>query len=465
MIGPSRRRSTPKRTQPDATETLQLHRRLARSRALHRRLFRGSVTALVVSLVLWGLRVSFPWHLGGTLVGFVLGLLLPVKGSVPWALSWIETQTGLAYRTALELPEGSDPYGYYQAVRERAREGMKRLEPPSFQPWWLPLLALALGVALLPAAGLPGFGFNPPAQSGPGGSPPPPPATTAEETDTPEAAEGEDQTDAVEAVEEPDAPSSQAEGESAEDFDSGDDSAGTGADGEAPADGETLSRFLEGLRERDPAPPPETGSAAPAPNGTRAAGDERPGDTPPPSQTQGAQRTGEEQRGTLEESEGAEAGEGAEGAQAQEETGEGEEGAEEGAQAQTEGEEGEEGDTQGAQAGEEGEGEEGLEQAAEGQNEGEEGAPGEPGEPGEGTGDALTEGEEGEGAGSGPSLATPSPGLEEDAQGDPELLRGRLGDGPTTRGPRSAPARKRYRRPADGQCPRSLRPRRRTRYH
>lgn len=430
MIGPSRRRSTPKRTRQDSAETLHLHRRLARSRGLHRRLFRGSAAALVVSLVLWGLGVSFPLHLGGVVAGFALGLLLPVKGSVAWALGWIETHTGLAYRTALELPEGHDPYGYHQAVRERASEGMKWLEPPSFQPWWLPLLALALGLALLPAAGLPGFGFTPPTQSGSGGSPPPPPAAAADEADAPEAAEGEDQTDTVEAVE-PDDPGSRAEAEPAESLDSGDDTAGTGAEGEAPADGETLSRFLEGLRERDPAPPPGGEStASPAPEGTRAAGDERLGDTPPPSQSQAAQRPGEEQRGNLEESEGEGEGEGAEGAQAQEEPSESE--GDEGAQAQTEGEEGET-DTQEAQTGEEGE--ESLEETAGEGDEGEASARGEQGEPGEGTGNALSEGEEGEGAGSSSSAPTPSTGLEEGAPGTPELLRGRLGDGPTTRGP------------------------------
>lgn len=164
-----------------------LHLELARRRGLDRRFLRGGGLSLAASLAAWGLGAPSFFHLLAVALGFCLGALWrpqrTARRAEGWALGWIETQAGLSYQTALELPtatvpattvatpstppttgnaadggfSASDPYGLGRAVRQRAETATRRLAPPPSQPWWLPLLVLALLFALLPALNLPGF--------------------------------------------------------------------------------------------------------------------------------------------------------------------------------------------------------------------------------------------------------------------------------------------------------------------
>ncbi len=149
MIGPSRRQLPTS----EPRDPFALHRRFSARRYWQQRLLACSVSALAFSLVAWALSLPLGYHALATLVGFAVGFAWRVPETSPWALSWIEQQTGYSYRTALELP-GDDPYGFAPAVRARAATTVRRVEPPPLQPWWLPILALALGLLLFPALNL-----------------------------------------------------------------------------------------------------------------------------------------------------------------------------------------------------------------------------------------------------------------------------------------------------------------------
>lgn len=149
MIGPSRRQLPT--TEP--RDPFALHRHFSARRYWQQRLLACGVSALAFSLVAWVLGLPLGYHALATLVGFAVGFAWRVPETSPWALGWIEQQIGYSYRTALELP-GDDPYGFAPAVRARAATTVRRVEPPPMQPWWLPVLALALGLLLFPALNL-----------------------------------------------------------------------------------------------------------------------------------------------------------------------------------------------------------------------------------------------------------------------------------------------------------------------
>lgn len=147
MIERSHRRKTPKaRTNPE--KLLRLHERLASQRLWFFRLLFASGSALVVSFILWTLRVPLIWHLSGIALGFMAALFIQ-RSMRSWALAWIRERAGLSYETALEQ-EQKDDFGFSESVRERATEEASRLTLPKYQAWWLPMLAVALGLAFLP---------------------------------------------------------------------------------------------------------------------------------------------------------------------------------------------------------------------------------------------------------------------------------------------------------------------------
>lgn len=159
MIGPSRHQHKRALKPLD----LELHRRLARRSYWQRRLLYCGLTALAASL--GALLVGAPWQvrLLCLLGGFLCGFAWPLEGTLARSLAWFDAQVGLSYRTAVERASAKgDPYGFVGAVRERVREATARLELPPAQPWWLPLVALALGLALLPALHLNLGGPQPP---------------------------------------------------------------------------------------------------------------------------------------------------------------------------------------------------------------------------------------------------------------------------------------------------------------
>jgi hypothetical protein len=209
------------------------------------------------------------------LVGFTAGLLIPRPGSDAWALAWIEAHTGLSYRTALELAT-PDGYGFAPAVKARARQALRRLPAPTLQPWWLPMLVLAVSLLFLPLLGLGDWRSSAPASpspSGPGtpaGAPPPQPDATVPPT-LDEAADEPTVTPPEQASEAPPAPP---------DLTSDVDLTGRGSPGQGTArdaflDGETLSRFLESL---PPEPPREVVEAPVVPQGALRPEEEGDGD-------------------------------------------------------------------------------------------------------------------------------------------------------------------------------------------
>lgn len=401
MIGPSRRRAAPPPHRP-----LQAHRRYARRRDLDRRLARAAVAALAVSLTAWLADAPLLLHAALVLAAGGVALAWPTPGARDWSLAWIAGRSGLAYETALErAAEGegaeapaADPYGLRASLAERALAAERRLEPPESSGWWLPVLALALGLLLMPAAGL--------LRGGPAAGPPvggPPAAAVPAPGD--EEAEGFDEI-APEVGTEP-----QAErvvdplgGAGAE--------AGAEADGDgaesAPSDREALERFVDNLRRR-PRGPEEAGAAAPT-------GRPGPGGEPP-----------EDARRQPGSPEGGRQGE----------DGEGEEAGERGAEG--DGGEGEQ-EAGASEAGAEGEGTgddaerlraEGRPQDAPSDDPGTEGQQGDGGDD-----DRLSEEEGGPGGGAGreagAELGSERP--EGAPEGPPELLEGALGPGAETTG-------------------------------
>ena len=154
------------RRQTTAQTGRRPHEVLARHWALQRRLFTGGVLALVVSVVVWLFGVTLPVHLGLVGVGFIVGFFWRFtrvgRRAQRWAFSWIEVRAGLSYLTAYELaqtelePEVAESPSaeFGEAVRARAAQ-VGRLETPALQPWALPLVVLALALAILPHALLP----------------------------------------------------------------------------------------------------------------------------------------------------------------------------------------------------------------------------------------------------------------------------------------------------------------------
>lgn len=392
MIGQSRRQQSPQTGRP--TPDLGLHTRMAARRRLHLRMTACSAGALLSSAVAWLAGLSLLAHALLTTAGFAAGLLYPLRRLPEWALGWLSNRIGLSYETALELEGRDDPYGLAEAVDDRTTRLVRNLSPPRNPAWWLPILALALGLLLLPAISL----------GRPGGSFLPGLPTTGPTDELGSAAEGSEDPQLLgeEGVntgfDENDPP----RGEES-DPGRGAEGEGSAAGGEglsdAMSDEEALSQFLENLRQRErPAEPPEENQPdlqrRPAQGSPQEAGEQGEGD-------QAGERGAEEER----RGEGSEAGENA-----------GERGAE------AANPEGLNGDSQQEGAGaapqqpagsEFGEGQEPL------GDEGGEGAQG--GEPNEGGAS--------EGVGDGASLERPSTGLDRGEVGEQDFLEGILGPG------------------------------------
>lgn len=403
MIKPSRRRQ-PK---PAPKTELELHIQLARARSRQQRLIGASAVATGVSVILWLLGVPLAWHLGAVTLSFLAGLAYPVRGLASWALSWISQRAGLSYQTALELDQ-NDPYGFNEAIRKRALMTTNRLEPPQSPRWWLPLTALAFGLALLPFTPFRDSnrfaGVNVP--SGLQGSP----AATSDafETETPEP---ETASQPESAADIPDTPSAGEDDPSTErDFDE--------TTAEAPPEGvssdsseeEALSRFTENLSEREP--PEQT----------------NPFDSvPPETETQTSDEVGEGEPNTQAPSEG-ESQEQAQQGQGEQQAGEqegsqeaGEQDASEGGQEETPSTdaqaEGEQQGEQESQGGQDSTASEASEQGAQEEQAGLE----------EGGNDAA-------GQGATAADASETTDLSNQEQAEPEFVQGQLDEGPSSLG-------------------------------
>lgn len=398
MIEPSRRQ------REDARRgTFELHRQLAGAEAWHRRITVASLAALVGSAAAWLVGPPLGWHVTAVVVAFLAGLAWPVPDTTTRALGWIAGRAGLAYETALTVgsatgqTETGDPYGFRQALGDRARASTARVQPPRRQHWWIAVLAVALGLLLLPAAQLvgPAAGTN-----GVGG----PPETTAPVSPEPEADEP------LVDLEEP------------EEFERGAEPRDNAGDSQSPADGdlapgasgdqEPLSRVLDNLRERDN---PFRSVEAPQEEGTPAAPVSQQREDEPPQDADGAQQRSRGQ-----------------------EPGEAEEGQEPGAAAEGTGEPGE-GDEQSDEGRSEEGPDEGEGEGTPGPTAGDENAPEREGdtpaggqEPGDGEGELDPDASSG--IGQGPSAPRPTDGLEEGPGQQPEFLPGQLERGPENPG-------------------------------
>lgn len=374
-----------------------LHERLSRQRNRHLRLTRASLLMLLAAVVCWLAGAGFALHLGISLLAGLVGLVWPVQGSRDWALTYISTQTGLAYETALVLDgEPRDAFGFRSGVRARARSGIAGLDQPRFSEWWLAAFILAAAIILLPALRLSApWSADPPA--------PPPPASTA--TPLPEAAEEEPEDEPEPA---PEDPAEEPEDEQlmppqAEQQPGEPGEPASAPQGEAPGaerEGEVLDRFLDNLRERPREPDPAT---------------EIPG-TPVPADAEQAEQADEEtddMDGTAPSDEAAEdATEGEQDGSTGAETAGGEDGQEQAELGEDEGPE---------EAAEPGEAADEAPQPGDAQTGQEDGL-----DPQDGQG--LSEGDEdGDGAGAGPGLETPVDGVDRlQAEGDEEFLDGQL---------------------------------------
>ena len=462
FIKPSRRQ------QETPGPRFSLHRHLARGRAWRSRLFICSSVALGVSFCAWLVGLPFTLHLIALGVGFLAGFAWPLKRSEPWALGWIDEHAGLSYRTALERPSQEDPYGFSQALSAQVERTTRRLEPPAAQPWWLPLLALALSFAVLPALNFPG-GLN--LGSGSGAASPnaraPEGAQRTEEGTLAPAENSEEETAAGDAQPELER-TFDAPGEDPASGENGERSEGQGTESD------TLERYLDSLEGQDEGRN-DTQAGNTQPDGAErnpfSRGDARPGETDPQGGEGGEQRGQQgqqDQRAQQNQGEQGNAGSEAQGnsGQADQEQGnqEGEQAGQSEGRAPAETEPPQEGERQaGGSAGtpseQEQEAQEDAPQQAQGESQGEQegqpqeegqasGAQSEEGNPSEGEsaqggsagsqegeqeGSGL-EGEATDGSGSLPSEASESSeGRLDGPQSGPELLEGQRGEGVTNR--------------------------------
>lgn len=428
--------------------TFNTHEILRKQRDRHRRFVLCSLAALVVSVAAWLTGVAPLMHLGLVVVGFLLGFLWPLPTSRAWAFSWIEGQTGYAYQTAHELNEReaqNDPYGLLDGVQQRARERLTGLELPSQQPWWLPVLALALGLAILPSAGL---NLNFGSSGTPGVTEPAPDAPVSPAALPDDPAEEEDdeaqrtaddpleETAESSEVQEEQQGSEAGQDRSAEDEEVPDDASEPGrqeVEQDAASEEETLSRFLDEVREQrsdTPTDPNTTPTDAEAPDNLEVGESQErpdegtePGDRQETTERRAAQgeqgeEGGESEDGTGETGDDRDAGDDS---TERQDSNTGDSEAPEG----NEDEAGEQGDTP-AEEGEDGERQEGEQAGASRSAEGNETSPD------EGVPDG--EGEAGAGSGTEPAREQVPAELPSEETGPPELLPGTLGDGPRAQG-------------------------------
>jgi hypothetical protein len=432
MIQRSQRHKVP--PQPNRSTTLDLHERLASQRLWFLRLVTASAATLVVSFVLWLVRVPLPWHLGGIALSFVAGLFI-YRSMQGWAVSWIRERMGLSYETALEQGNQSDSFGFVDSLRERATEEASRLAPPKYQAWWLPMVAIAIGLAFLPLiprmAGVPTGLTTAPSTTTPTREE----AANVSEPDPQEQAPATQEANATNPT--PSEPSSSTGETNASELS---DAAGTGSANSSPnnqsADEEALGRFLDNLREQPQQESPEFGSMMPDGEPGSQTSDQNNASRPRNAQTnpfeQTDQNQSQAQNGSDQSQSQGQEQQGNQGGQQQDQTqqsaaeaSQGEEGQGEGQEAQAEGEQGasEDPNAAGQSAGQQA----GQERGQEGEQGGGDQSPS-----ADGVGDSSTDsGQNADGAGSLPGTATPT--STEDigsSQQNPEFLEGEVSEGP-----------------------------------
>lgn len=131
-----------------------LHLRAARAYATLTRFQRASRAALMAALLGWLLGAALSWHVGVTLLAFVVGFGWHFqevsRRASQQAFRWIEAETGLSYHTALELPPHT-PESFAQALRQKAAT-INALAAPKLTSYTLPQLLAAALCILLPHA-------------------------------------------------------------------------------------------------------------------------------------------------------------------------------------------------------------------------------------------------------------------------------------------------------------------------
>ncbi len=457
MIERSQRRKTPK-AKPDVETLLRLHERLASQRLWFFRLLMGSALALVVSVILWLLRVPLLWHVSGIVLAFIAGLFVR-RSMKAWALGWIRARAGLSYETALEQQDpqqqNRDALGFSESLRERASEEASRLTLPRYQAWWLPMLAASLGLAFLPL--IPSLTNLPtPLTTQPTTSPP---ETAAPNANTVEPSQPQ-QTSQVAAEPPPGSQASSQEG--AADTSELNDAAGsssTASSDAQSADEQALDRFLENLREneqsQDQAPDVDLSSVMQPSGGSRGQpSDEDRASRPRSEQTNPFSQAGDNQNGETQQNGEAQQGQNQSPQNETAESSEGEEGQENESQQVGEEQEGTETASQNSEGAREGDGEEnqgegqeqqGQEQQGEGQQAQSEGQ-GEQGQEGAGergsnaeaqgtqqdsTQQGSDSGQNAQGAGSLPGTPTAqSTEVTGSSKQNPEFLSGQISEGP-----------------------------------
>ncbi|MEM7735253.1 MAG: hypothetical protein AAF267_05625 [Deinococcota bacterium] len=243
------------------------HLRLAQRFYWQTQLWHCALAGLAASVFGYVLGLPFLWHTVLTGLGFAVGFAWRSRHGKPKALRYIEDEIGLSYSTAVELQADIDPRDgieqtavegfddsqrtladtryrafFAKEVTRRANYRVRRLEQPKLQPWWLPMVALALILIILPNISLPRL----PRRLGPN-QPPPTQANgrplnpLAEETAADDPLTEQPNASSPESESRPD----EVDGERAaelEDFDTPDDS-----DAPPAGEGDTLDRFVEGL--------------------------------------------------------------------------------------------------------------------------------------------------------------------------------------------------------------------------
>lgn len=416
MIAASQRR---RRGRADA---FRLHQELASRAAWSVRLRRGAVCALIASVVGLLLRAGLVPHLLLCLAGFALGSIVPVRGAVAEAFASIRRRAGLSYETALDVlaTDGADEFGLRGAVVERARLAVRDVRPEPAPAWWLPALAVALGLTLFSLGG-PLGGPGTTGGAGPGLTGGPTPGSS----ETPAAAGADQPDDAVQPPE--DAPGRAVDEPTTPERDEDEAAEGPGATPPAgEGGGAPLSRFLDSLRERPDSPADADEPGAPGSDGTQPPRADRP--------TSPGGEGGDTERVELERRQQGQQGE--QGGEAQ-------------AEDPSQGEGGEESEGSGDGDGQDQPGDGGDEESGQDGSSGEDGAgtspggdgalPSGDGQPSEGQGDAQSSGltpddggetglDEALGAGAGGGQETEA-GVAQ-SSGEPELLPGELRDGP-----------------------------------
>lgn len=423
--------------QPQTSESrpvnLTLHERIASRRLWFLRLMTASTAALALSFVLWLFRVPLEVHLGGIALGFIAGLFAR-RRMQSWALSWIRERSGLSYETALEQRSRADDFGFSETLQQRATEEVSRLAPPKYQVWWLPMLAVALGLAFLPL--IPSVAELAPPFNRPTTTTPTPTATNQPNPSEP------NQPTATEAANEPIEANSSASpmsstGETnASDLNNPGGPSNTSANqNNQNADEAALERFLDNLQENEPTPSdspdvdlssvmPQQSQGSPSSNEDNAS-------RPRNEQTNPFERPGEQQEGQSGANQNSEQGQGEE--QEQNEGAQNQQGQQPQSQAdpaQSEQGQGEEQTSGGEDQSEQGEGVGNPQSTGQEGEQNQEGSGQNSSAQGEGNEQNSDLGQNAEGAGSLPGNPTgQSEEVVGESQQSPEFLQGRVDEG------------------------------------